>query len=543
MLPESPMSIRIRAVALLVTLAVLHTASAEPVRIRPERELLITNSAVVDDARAKYPGPWSFGGLIDEMVGQENAGACVHAWLESWAVAQNVNGFHVPPRPGILTKLVEPWQKKDGFDPKSGKQWIPKLENAPFRLIGIVNRMDLCAAQLADVVGHTREQWKTAGKQPLFEALLDRATSSPGGGTRKITVPALAVLNLAAFEQKFRNEPRFPNNRPPSRSFGPYGFRAPNDELQFGEGRLIFGAVDEKGQPLPGDWTLIFEYKLQGEGEPKKKPASDPSSNSKELPKDDLERATHRRTLREWTSLWHALGGLEPGTEAYALKLEKITRIFTHRIAPNDEIPIGQVRSSEAAFGAGREFRQFRLVQGKLALEPLAQTPAPEFAKKDGPETRVLAEFLREGSALIRSGIHVVPQSLKLRNEVIPVLGGNAIIPADKPDFRWDLHNGVAGPVRRIFSLNTCTGCHAGETACTGLHVSPRAEGGAAVLSSFLRMDGIPLHTYDKVSAQKVAFNEMGERAEIFAALMDRTDRKRMDDLRNVLRERIGRSH
>ena len=56
-------------------------------------------------------------------------------------------------------------------------------------------------------------------------------------------------------------------------------------------------------------------------------------------------------------------------------------------------------------------------------------------------------------------------------------------------------------------------------------------------------MDGIPLHTYDKVSAQKVAFNEMGERAEIFAALMDRTDRKRMDDLRNVLRERIGRSH
>ncbi len=539
------MSIRTRAAVLLVTLAVSHTASAEPVRIRPERELLITNSAVVDDARAKYPGPWSFGGLVNELVGEDKAPACMRAWLETWVVGQNVNGFDVPARPGIMAKVIEPWQKRDGFDPKSGKPWMPKIENAPFRLLGIVNRMDLCAAQLADVVGHTREQWKTAGKQALFDALLDRATSSPGTGPGaphpKITVPALAVLNLAAFEQKLRIEPRFQNNRQSSRSFGPYG--AMHDELQFGEGRFIFGAVDEQGQPLPGDWTVIFEYKLPGEGEPKKKPASAPDADAKELPKADLERATHTRTLSEWTAMWHALGGLEPGTEAYAVKLEKITRIFTHRFPLNDKIPIGQVRTSEAAFGAGREFRQFSLKDDQLVLEPLAQTPAPEFAKKDGPETRVLAEFLREGSALIRSGIHIVPQSLKLRNEVIPVLGGNAIIPADKPDFRWDMHNGVAGPVRRIFSLNTCTGCHAGETACTGLHVSPRADGGAAVLSSFLRMDGIPLHTYDKVSAQKVAFNEMGERAEIFAALMDRTDRKRMDDLRNVLRERIGRSH
>ena len=363
------MSIRTSAVALLVILAASRIISAEPVRIRPERELLITNPAVMDDARAKYPGPWSFGGLIDEMVGQENASACVRAWLESWAAAQSVNGFEVPPRPGILVKVIEPWQKKDGFDPKSGKPWMPKMENAPFRLLGIVNRMDLCAAQLADVVGHTREQWKAAGKQPLFEALLDRATSSSGGWTRKITVPALAVLDLASFEQKLRLEPRFPNSRQPSRSFGPYGLRAASKEILFGEGRLIFGAVDEKGQPLPGDWTVIFEYKLRGEDEPKNKPASDPNGNPTELPKPDLERATHGRTLREWTALWHVLGALEPGTEAYALKLEKITRIFTHRTAPNDEIPISQMRSSEAAFGAGREFRQFGLVGGKLGIK------------------------------------------------------------------------------------------------------------------------------------------------------------------------------
>ena len=56
-------------------------------------------------------------------------------------------------------------------------------------------------------------------------------------------------------------------------------------------------------------------------------------------------------------------------------------------------------------------------------------------------------------------------------------------------------------------------------------------------------MDGQPLHAFDKASAQKVEFHEMEERAAIFAALLDRTDTKRMEDLRNVLRERIGRSH
>src|SRR5258708_1941538 len=34
-------------------------AGVRPSAIQPEKELLITNTAVVDSERARYPGPWS----------------------------------------------------------------------------------------------------------------------------------------------------------------------------------------------------------------------------------------------------------------------------------------------------------------------------------------------------------------------------------------------------------------------------------------------------------------------------------------------------
>ena len=534
------MKFRIGTASLVFLLTASRGNCADPLNgIRPGRELFITDPKVVDDARAKYPGPWSFGGLVNELVGEGKAGACMRAWLETWVLKQTVNGFDVPARPGIMAKVIEPWQKRDGFDPKAGTPWMPKLENAPFRLLAIVNRMDLCASQLVDVVGQTREQWKAAGKLPVFEALLDRATQSAPAPNdkvpRKITVPSLATLDLAKFD------PRTGIKREPASAFGWYGFRGgPVDqEPDFGEGRFVFGAVDEKGQPLAGGWTVIFEYTLPGRKEPKK------TTTTKDKPEDKGKILTpvRRRTLREWATQWHMLSFEEPGTGVFNDRLENLTRHFTHRAPSNDTPPLGQLRTSEAAFGAGRELRQFALDQDLLKLSPLAQTPAPEFARKDGPETRVLAQFLREGAPLIRSGIHVIPAVLQLRHESTPVLGGNAIIPAENPAFQWNPKQGVPAPVRRVFSLNTCTGCHAGETDCSGLHVAPRAEGSRAVLSAFLRMDGQPLHAFDKASAQKVEFHEMEERAAIFAALLDRTDTKRMEDLRNVLRERIGRSH
>ena len=45
---------------------------------------------------------------------------------------------------------------------------------------------------------------------------------------------------------------------------GGWGGPGPNapDEPFVGEGRLVFGATDQQGKPLPGGWTVIFEYRL-----------------------------------------------------------------------------------------------------------------------------------------------------------------------------------------------------------------------------------------------------------------------------------------
>ncbi len=304
------MKLRIHTASLGLFLTAWNAQCAEPLSgIRPERELFITNPKVVDDARAKYPGPWSFGGLVNELVGEDKAAECMRTWLETWVLKQTVNGFEVPARPGIMTKVIEPWQKRDGFDPKSGKPWLPKVENAPFRLLAIVNRMDLCASQVADVLGNTRALWSKEGKLPIFEALLDRATQStaiPKDDTRKkITIPALLPIDPAAFDL------RMGIKRPHAGSFGPYGFHSgpAGQELAFGEGRFIFGAVDEKGRPLEGGWTVIFEYRLPGMKDPKKtavpKPAENP--NPKVPVQNPVQNPVRSRTLREWVTQWHML--------------------------------------------------------------------------------------------------------------------------------------------------------------------------------------------------------------------------------------------
>jgi hypothetical protein len=60
------------------------------------------------------------------------------------------------------------------YDPKSEEPWKPKLENAPFRLCAIVNRMDLCAPELADTVRQIAEDWRRRGWEKRFDQLISR---------------------------------------------------------------------------------------------------------------------------------------------------------------------------------------------------------------------------------------------------------------------------------------------------------------------------------------------------------------------------------
>ncbi len=480
-------------VATLLQVAIASAAAPTGNRaedIKPEKELLITNPAVVDSERAHYPGPWSFGALVEEQVGKDRASDAIRAWLETWTHPVKLNGQTVPPRPLFEQNVIAVWKKRDGFDAKSGEKWKPKLENAPFRLLAIVNRVDLSAPSLAKSQASVEDQWKATGRGELFTKLLDRTTTS---------VP-LKKIETSPDAVETATTPQYYNNSP----------------LIAGEGRLVFGATDADGKPLAGDWTLIFEYAL-------------PAQTANEEP---------------WAKRWHALGELEFTDQRFGTALESLVTGFTAR--RNSAATLSQIRTSEAAFGPGREFRQYVLdTTGGLALSPLPQTPAPEFMVKNSREQRALAAFLDIQSPLIRSGIGGLPQTIEVGAKTTPLLAARALIPANDPMFCWDFGRAVQPDPRRLFSLNTCNGCHAGETGCRdGLHVRPRAAGQEALVSEFLRAGDKGLRLDDPAArGTKIEYHEMEDRIAIFTALLEPKERARLDALRDVLRTRLRRTH
>ena len=112
-----------------------------PKDISIEKELLITDLSVVNDARASgADGAWSFGGLMTALA-PNDAPALVKQWLDSFERRQDVNDFPLPPRPAMRARLTRLWMAKDGATTFAA--WTPNLANAPFRLLAIVYRPDL----------------------------------------------------------------------------------------------------------------------------------------------------------------------------------------------------------------------------------------------------------------------------------------------------------------------------------------------------------------------------------------------------------------
>ena len=113
----------------------------EPVK---NKELMITDLSVVEDGRATAAGgPWTFGGLITAMAGPTPPGAFVKQWLLQWDANQSVNTFTVARRQTIRSLVIDPWKARDGQAGAPDPAWTPNLANAPFRLLAIVNRLDL----------------------------------------------------------------------------------------------------------------------------------------------------------------------------------------------------------------------------------------------------------------------------------------------------------------------------------------------------------------------------------------------------------------
>jgi hypothetical protein len=217
-----------------------------------------------------------------------------------------------------------------------------------------------------------------------------------------------------------------------------------------GEGRFVFGVLGPGGFPL--EFTVILEYLL---------PANDEAE------------------FKVWADRVHALGAFRPGTEEYNAALQAITDAYTARGAapgrPNGSTLI-DIRTNEIALSFVWELREFRPSPTTGLLEPatLFQTPDARF---NGSER--LARFVNANEESILSERHEVPATF----EDEPFQAGAVF----NGGFDLWFAPGITNPeARHKLSLNTCNGCHGGETQTAFLQISPRFPGEASRLSGFL---------------------------------------------------------
>jgi hypothetical protein len=123
-----------------------------PKAVDPFRSLVITDIRVVEDpSRTFNPctgvgtpmGSWTFGRLMKEMANTPRTGInpsnFVRQWLNKWMADQvSINGWTAEKRQQIHNLIIAPWEAASG-----GPGAPLNLSIAPFRLLAIVNRVDL----------------------------------------------------------------------------------------------------------------------------------------------------------------------------------------------------------------------------------------------------------------------------------------------------------------------------------------------------------------------------------------------------------------
>jgi hypothetical protein len=355
-------------------------------------------------------GAFTFGRLMTEMANQPltgiNPSNFVMQWLQTWQVNQTINTFNVPARPNIATQIINPWLMASGGSSLD-------LGIAPFRLLAIVNRLDL------------------------------RTGSSHYGGSTG----------------------------------------------NAGELRFVFGLVKPGRvcQLLP--MTVILEYGV-------------PISGC--LP------------VKSWAQQWVNLNSLALGSAAYNAALQAITdQVVLRNKAPGkpNGSALNQLRTNEIAIGNPWELRQFNLRSpiDFLHENPVAQTPDVRFNAFDPGWS---------GSTLLDTYIQTTPigATVPLSFLGTPFLGGASPVTGNNLSYFWktttlDLdptHSPNWNDNRHQFSLNTCNGCHAGETRTVFTHIDPTTSlGSPAALSGFLT--GITV-TDPAFGAPTRTFNDLARR-------------------------------
>lgn len=414
----------------------------------PNKTLMVTDVSVVEDPNRTFNpctqvgttnGSWTFGELMRQMASASPGSIAsdaavstfVRNWLNTWMTNQTVNNETLNARSNIQA-IISDWENKS--EVAAGGQL--KMQFAPFKLIAIVNRLDL------------------------------RGNSG-------------------------------------------YGFS------NAGEGRFVFNALSSTCNPL--QFTVIFEYGI----------------NKKSC-----------TAVKAFAQEWSNLNSLTVGSVAYNNALENITDQFTQSgtnpSKPNQN-SINQIRTNEIRLSSPWELREFNLFNsGQLGLVTVKQEPAVKYnVKTNNPDVERLASFINNNTIAVENNNYEVPINVPLNvgspTPTTAFLGGKSHIQFPPTGLAPSAHhwNGTtaAGPAfivsdnaRHVFSLNTCSGCHGGETQTFFTHINPTGFGTAATLSGFLTGISVSDAANRPTGSPTVrSFNDLARRNTDLSNLVDNT--------------------
>lgn len=164
--------------------------------IDARRELIVTDLSVVENNVHVDPGgAWHFGSMMERLAGRWPTDIFIESWLETWLQAPTINHRNVfsQDHTDLVGSLLAEWRavsnQPDGrVDP----------DDAPFRLLAIVNRPDLVEVESGQVVSGGEMRF-------VYGRTSTVAPYSPRSGTVifEFKVPASSCEDLKDWQQRW----------------------------------------------------------------------------------------------------------------------------------------------------------------------------------------------------------------------------------------------------------------------------------------------------------------------------------------------------
>jgi hypothetical protein len=398
------------------------------------KSLMITDLSVVEDPSRTFDpctgtgtrmGAWTFGRLMSDVCNQPVTGIIpgdfARRWVRSWQKNQEINFDTVTNRePEILAQVINDWEAASG-----GPARPLDLSIAPFRLLAIVNRVDLRGNPGYGVVNND-----------------DPCNPSNVGGEGRFV--------FCLIPDAFRG--------------GRGGTLPPSGYGTGGGGGSTNSACDD------AQFTVIFEY-----GVPKRT----------------------CQEIKDYGTEWFNLSRMAFGP-SFNAALQHATDQFAAAGAdparkPNQSA-LSQLRANEL-LRQPWEMREWRIFSNDSDTGWLREVTAKQTPSITHNFQPVVMEYVLANAIAVQHETHTVPLQWRTPGRPsVPFLGGSA--PMSSETFFWDgpapAGSSLPTDLRHKFSLNTCNGCHAGETGTPFTHVFPRVPGQQARLSDFLTGANMP---------------------------------------------------